>query len=163
MRLLHDVLTTVVRPGLLMLPLKMRSPEAEALLLTIGLQESRFLHRKQIAGPARGFYQFESGGGLRGVMRHDASKDHAHRILDELCVPYNDAFDALVYNDALATSFARLLLYTDPRRLPTLGSMSDFSWQYYIRTWRPGRPHRETWDSFRANSVDAVRATLVGG
>lgn len=32
---------------------------------------------------------------------------------------------------------ARLLLYTDPARLPELGAEAGV-WQLYLRTWRPG-------------------------
>lgn len=62
------------------------TPEAKVMLLAIGLQESRFEHRRQIKGPARGFWQFEAGGGTAGVLRQrspratggsTSSSDHA--------------------------------------------------------------------------------------
>jgi hypothetical protein len=37
----------------------MDSPKARVLSAAIGHQESRFIHRRQINGPARGFWQFE--------------------------------------------------------------------------------------------------------
>ena len=52
-----------------LLPAEMESAEATALLLSIGLQESQFTHRRQVGGPARGFYQFELSG-VQGVLRH---------------------------------------------------------------------------------------------
>jgi hypothetical protein len=48
------------------------SPKARMMLLVIGLQESRFEHRRQIGGPAVSFWQVEEGGGTRaasGVAR----------------------------------------------------------------------------------------------
>ena len=50
-----------------LLPPAMDTPDARVLLLAIGLQESKFSHRLQIGGPARGYWQFEQGGGVRGV------------------------------------------------------------------------------------------------
>ena len=64
-----------------LLPAKMDSPQARAMLKAIALQESRFEHRKQIGGPARGFWQFEQGGGVRGVLNHPYSREHIRRIL----------------------------------------------------------------------------------
>ena len=52
------------------------------MLLAIGLQESRLTHRRQIGGPARGLWQFERGGGVAGVLRHAASRDHALSVCD---------------------------------------------------------------------------------
>ena len=48
------------------LPDRMLSDEAVTMMLAIGYQESRFEHRRQIRGPARGFWQFEHGGGVVG-------------------------------------------------------------------------------------------------
>ena len=45
-----------------LLPARMDTRAARALLVAIGLQESRFEHRRQIGGPARGFFQFEAMG-----------------------------------------------------------------------------------------------------
>src|SRR5690606_27518522 len=68
------ILSGVVVPGLELLPSRMDTPKARLMLLAIGLQESRFDHRRQIGGPARGLWQFERGGGVRGVLRHPSSK-----------------------------------------------------------------------------------------
>lgn len=55
----------ILDPALKLLP-SMDSVRARMMLLAIGLQESRFEHRRQLGnGPARGFWQFESGGGVR--------------------------------------------------------------------------------------------------
>ena len=49
----------ILDPAAKLLP-GMDSAKARVMLLAIGLQESRFEHRRQIGGPARGFWQFES-------------------------------------------------------------------------------------------------------
>jgi hypothetical protein len=46
-------LALIVRPALARLPDKMKSQPAIVMLLAIGRQESRFLRREQIGGPAR--------------------------------------------------------------------------------------------------------------
>lgn len=144
---LSKVYAKFIRPGFQYLPEKMNTPEAIAMMTAIGLQESRFEYRKQIGGPARGFWQFEEGGGVAGVMRHHSSKRYAENILQELEIKKKDAYDAIAYNDTVAAAFARLLLYTDPNQLPKLSDSPQISWEYYIRNWRPGKPHRETWDA----------------
>ena len=67
---ISDVLQVAIYPGLALLPKQMSSPAAIAMLLTIGLQESKFIYRRQVGGPARGFYQFEQMGGVAGVLHH---------------------------------------------------------------------------------------------
>ena len=143
--------------ALLLLPAKMTSPQAEVLLLAIGLQESRFKHRRQIGGPARGWWQFERGGGVAGVLRHPASREHAVRVCDARGVAPvpEQIYQRLEHDDVLAAAFARLLLYTDPARLPAVGEVNA-SWDLYMRTWRPGRPHRHTWDVLYAQAMEAV-------
>ena len=68
---LSDVVEKAIRPALAALPARMRSREAVVMLLAIGLQESLFRYRRQMAnGPARGFWQFEKMGGVAGVLQH---------------------------------------------------------------------------------------------
>lgn len=131
------------------LPASMFSDRAKAMLFAIGMQESRFEHRVQIGGPAHGFWQFEQGGGIKGVLSHPASKPFIDEILamKGLDRHAKTSYEAVVDDDLLAMAFARLLLYTDPRPLPGRGEY-DASWDYYYRNWRPGKPHRQTWDAF---------------
>ena len=75
----QDALTQIVRPALAMLPARMSSPQAAVQMLAQALQESRLKHRRQIRGPARGLWQFETGG-IAGVLRHSASKVHARSV-----------------------------------------------------------------------------------
>ncbi len=161
---LKMITDTALNLGLALLPARMDTPEARVMLLAIGLQESRFVHRRQIGGPARGFWQFEKGtrasrGGVWGVFLHAVSKDH----LAALCKARSVACDpdaiyaALEYDDVLAAGVARLLLWTDPKALPAIGD-SDAAWSLYLRTWRPGRPHPQTWPALYAQATAALEA-----
>ena len=137
----------MVRGGLKYLPPSMSNnlPQVLVAMLAIGLQESRFIHRYQVLntpgvkGPARGFWQFESGGGVRGVMTHAATKPHLQKACRDLKVPFDrqTIWQALENNDDLAVVCARLLLYSDPKALPPLRDVEGM-WQYYLRNWRPG-------------------------
>ena len=146
-----------VAEALLLLPAKMTSQQAELMLLAIGLQESRLTHRRQIGGPARGLLQFERGGGVAGVLRHPVSRDHAVRVCDarDVAPVPEQVYQRLEHDDVLAAAFARLLLYTDPAHLPALGEVGA-SWDLYLRTWRPGKPHRQTWDALYAQAMEEV-------
>ena len=106
----------------------MDTPQARCMLLAIGLQESRFVHRRQIGGPARGFWQFEQGGGVRGVLAHPASAALARQVCQVRGVPPTapSVYSRLELDDVLAAAFARLLL-TDPARLPRTGD-ADAAW-----------------------------------
>lgn len=156
---LADALSQVIRPALQLLPGRMTSPQAEVMLLAIALQEARLRHRRQIRGPARGLWQFETGGVL-GVLRHPSSRAHAAALCDARGVQAQTAevYARLEHDDVLAAGIARLLLWTDPQPLPKLGAAQE-AWDLYIRTWRPGKPHRHTWDGLYH---DAHRAVIGG-
>lgn len=141
------------------LPARLDSPEARVMLLAIGLQESRFAHRQQIGGPARGLWQFERGGGIKGVLTHAASKvlAAAYCAVAGVSATPEAAYKAVGENDVLACQFARLLLLTDPRALPALGDEQG-AWAYYLRNWRPGKPHPKTWAALYQQALRAVRA-----
>tara|TARA_R110000868_G_scaffold409899_1_gene696409 strand:+ start:16411 stop:16884 length:474 start_codon:yes stop_codon:yes gene_type:complete len=124
-----------------------RTRPADILMLAIAGQESRWTHRAQIGGgPARGFWQFEKGGGVAGVLAHRASSERARSLCTALRIEADAAtvYEALRWNDTLAVGFARLLLWTDPKALPTEPGPA---WDCYIRTWRPGKPHQATWQA----------------
>jgi hypothetical protein len=148
-----------IRPALRLLPPAMSSIEAEAMLLAIGLQESRLAHRRQIGGPARSYWQFEFTG-CSGVLTHHASRDHAERLCQQLDV-YPRAgvvHAALEYQDVLAAAFARLLLWTLPTSLPKR-EQADTAWQQYQSAWRPGKPHPQTWPELYALAWEVVSRT----
>lgn len=162
---LPQVLSTIVIPALGQLPAHMGTPEARVMLLAIGLQESRFRDRVQRPlrpgmrpGPARGFWQFERGGGVAGVLTHSATRTMAEHALARRDIP-NDtraAWDMLAKDDQLAAVFARLLLFTDPSPLPRIGDDRG-AWMYYIRNWRPGKPHPQTWRALYDSAVNTCR------
>lgn len=139
---------------------------AYALVFAIGMQESRFKHRDQVVtgkpagqvGPATGFWQFEKGGGVAGVMSHHLTADIARKAAADAGVPFErDAIwrhFATPAGDDLAATFARLLLFSDARPLPPATTAAeDEAWAYYLRNWRPGKPHRETWGAFWRQGV----------
>ncbi|WP_203230088.1 hypothetical protein, partial [Azotobacter chroococcum] len=99
------------------------------MLLAIGLQESGLAHRRQIGGPARGLWQFEQGGGVRGVLLHPMSRQHALAACEAHNVKPSAAavYAALEHDDILAAAFARLLLWADPAPLPAVGEVAK-SW-----------------------------------
>lgn len=135
-------------PALRLLPSQMDSPQARAMVVAICLQESRLERRVQIGGPARGYAQFELGGGVRGVLSHALTKPHIQTVLAALDYePKSDAtacYQAIAHNDILAAAFARLLLWTVPPALPERDE-TDAGWKQYLWAWRPGRPHPLTW------------------
>lgn len=151
----NDALTSAIQPAFRMLPDGMDTPLARIMLLAIGLQESRFLYRKQINGPARGFWQFEKGGGVKGVMRHPSSGPMALVVCSALDIRFDETiiYNRLAVDDVLGAAFARLLLWTDPRAIP---DNADDAWSMYVRNWRPGKPHPETWPDFYRQSTKAV-------
>ena len=154
---LREIRNGPMAEALLLLPAKMTSPQAEVMLLAIGLQESRFRHRRQIGGPARGWWQFERGGGVAGVLQHRSSREHAVRVCDACHVApvAEQVYQRLEHDDVLAAAFARLLLWTDPLPLPAQGEVTA-AWDLYLRTWRPGKPHRQTWDALYAQALEEV-------
>lgn len=136
---------------------RLDTPAARAMLLAIGLQESRFEHRVQIGGPAHGYWQFEEGGGVKGVLRHEATKGPIRAVLAARGVADTTraAYDAIVSDDVLACAFARLLLWTLPGALPARGD-PEGGWRQYVDAWRPGKPHRQTWDALYAQAWGLV-------
>ena len=140
------VSTHIVPAAFMVLPSDMRSTAARRLLLAIGWQESRFTHRVQVGGPARGYWQFEQAGGVRGVLGHQKSRDVAREALRALGYRHEPTpfgcYAAIEHNDVLACVFARLLLWTLPDRL---AEDEANGWRQYIAAWRPGKPHAHTW------------------
>lgn len=154
---LKTVIDAAITPALGLLPANRDTREARVMLLAIGLQESRFVHRRQIKGPAVGFWQFERGGGVRGVLAHASSWADAHAVcaIRDVEPTSTGVYNSLAHDDILAAAFARMLLWTDPQRLPSLGD-ADGAWSLYLRTWRPGKPHPETWPALYAQALAAV-------
>ena len=151
------LLEAVIRPTCAILGDKFQGKRAEVLMLAIAFQESGINHRRQIGGPAVGYWQFEKAGGVAGVLRHPQSANYVHALCEALDYVYEetDFYEVLAHNAFLAAGFARLLLYTDSTPLPEIGSISK-AWNYYLRNWRPGKPHPETWPDNYIKAVTAV-------
>lgn len=128
-----------------LLPMKMDSHFARVNQAAIGKQESGYLVRRQYGnGPARGYWQFEEGGGVKGVMEHKSTAELSRSVCHARGVPFvrRTVWEALETDDVLAAAFCRLLMWTDSGKLPTTEAEG---WAMYARTWRPGRPHPDKW------------------
>jgi hypothetical protein len=137
------------------------SVPAARFMLAIALQESGLRHRRQVTasgnedGPASSWWQFERGGACAGVLAFPV----AGAMMQNLCDAYNvektaqGLWTAMQYQDIIAAAAARLLIYTLPAALP---KTADEGWQQYVRAWRPGKPHPETWAAHWATASQAT-------
>lgn len=141
----------VLPATLAMYPAEFNTPAARAQLLAIGGVESEFLHRQQlvgafrrwwesITGPATSYFQIERIG-IRGVLEHHRAGAMLRKALDELGYPANVEIihQAIKHDIILAVVVARLILWIDPAPLPGPNN-AWAAYQYYLRTWRPGKP-----------------------
>lgn len=160
----EDALSQIIDPCLARLSvLGIRNDDrARVMLLAIALQESGLTHRAQVVdgggkGPARGFWQFEKNGVL-GVLKHPMSEPFAAKLCFDVALPVEvePVWQRLEDDDVLACAFARLLLFTDRAPLPQVGE-DLLSWQYYVRNWRPGKPHPTRWPGNYRRAREAVR------
>jgi hypothetical protein len=141
----------VIPAAFRLLPEEMGTPEAAAMLMAIGYQESNFAARQQIGGgPARGFWMFEMGGVL-AVITPRSIRIPLNAALEALRYPSGPQipqtyYDAIRHNDVLAAVFARLLLWLHPDPLPT-STDTAVGWSQYERQWRPGKPRPDDWAS----------------
>lgn len=127
---------------------------SHVLLLAIALHESGLKHRHQINGPALGWWQFEPSGGIKQILTTSAP---ARRALEDFGFnPHNftEVCSAVEFNDTISTIFARLLLFSDPFPIPAAPAAqiadphdpspyAKGSFNYYNRTWQPGKPREE--------------------
>ncbi|MBD9675513.1 hypothetical protein IB274_02320 [Pseudomonas sp. PDM18] len=140
---LREIRRSIIEPALLLLPARMESPQAVVMLLAITRQEDPDQRRRQWpTGPARSLWQAEQGGGMiTGLLNYRIQG--VRDLAVGLCVGRGvvpaapEIWVAIERDDILAAGLARLLLYTDPARLPELGDESG-AWDLYLRTWRPG-------------------------
>lgn len=147
-----NVEAAAITPALVWLPRKMDTGMARVLMVAIALQESQMLWRRQLGdGPARGLWQFElgvnkpGGGGVWGVWHHKASG----QLLRDACAwrgvaaQPKEIWAQLEYDDVLAATVARLLMWTDTKALP---NTREGAWLFYARrTWCPGKPKPAAW------------------
>ena len=142
-----------------LLPAKMHGEAATLLLLAIRRQEDpQQLRYQRVArvprthpdnfiagteqwakGPARGLFQMEMGGGVKGVLSHPSTAEIALNLCNHFGVlpTPGSVWRSLEGNDVLAAAFARLLLWSDSAPLPEIGEEQN-AWNLYLRTWRPG-------------------------
>jgi len=165
--ILNMIRQEAIDPALKLLPEKMNSDAARVMLFAIGLQESRFKYTFQkvagqpyLKGPAKGYWQFEEGGGVKGVMKHSTTAQNARDLCSVRDVPFESRaiHHALETDHILAAGFARLFLWTDSKPLPNLDATREDAWQCYLRIWRPGKPHRATWNEFHEQALGQVLA-----
>lgn len=146
------------------LPDKLNTKDAAVLVLAIGIQESALRNRTQRNGPARGYHQFEQGGGIQGVLTHQASSPLARQLLIDLDYPtlttIPEAYEAVAHNDILDAGFARLLIYTLPQPLPDRADEKE-SWAQYLLTWRPGLQRPALWHQAHATALATVNAVAT--
>lgn len=136
--------------------------EARVPLLGIAGQESGCKERRQIGGPARSYWQFESGGGVAGVMNFPTTRPMLLKLCAALDIPFDRAtiYEAMAWNDRLGCAMARFLLYTDAAPLPFVGQRQA-TWDYYLRNWRPGKPHPDAWPANYDAAMAAVKAPVA--
>ena len=131
-----------------LLPSKMDTPEARALVLAICAEESALKHRRQIRGPALGIAQFERIA-VTDALQHPMKRPHLLSALAEQIytgISDIDLHSIIEHNDTLALVLARLNLWPDPRPLPT-ESQADAAYAYYLRVWRPGKTSPASWQA----------------
>lgn len=149
----------VLPAALGLLPGKLDTLEARAMLLAIGLQESEFAARVQGGGgPAHGYWQFEKMGGVKAVLTNAGTLAMLAPALHVLNYKPDIAeiYAAISHNDILACCVARVYLWTSPGALPSM-TQEDKGWHQYVTTWRPGKPHPQTWPR---NFTEAWRVLL---
>lgn len=164
------IVRRVLPDGLALLPSHLDTDRARVVLTGIQLQEDPDQRRRQWpTGPARGLWQFEQGGGVRGVLNHRVTRDLARAVCAERGVEATPSavWNRLEHDDLLAVVFARLNLLWDPPALPAIG-FGAAAFQLYLRTWRPGAWARGTteqrqalrakWDRNYLKAVAAVGA-----
>lgn len=155
---LDDIITKAINPAFAILPMPMDKPTARVMLLAIGLQESEFEYRRQLGGgPARGFWENERGGGVKGVVTNQATAAHCRNLALARGVRFDveAIYNATEFDDVLAAGVARLILYADPKPLPPIDDV-DGGWACYLRNWRPGKPRPADWPKNHAAALAAL-------
>lgn len=150
-----------IEAGLALLPVTMRTAHGKVLLYATSRQENPKRLPKQVGGPAVGDYQFESGGGVRGVLEHPSTSALAASVCKARGIAASrlTVYEALQTDPVLAAAFARLFYYTDPGRMPAVGDEQG-AWEVYLRTWRPGAFKRQP-EELRAKWAKSYNDAMV--
>ena len=153
-----ELLRNNIMPAALsLLPEKMDSPEARAILVAIALQETALRHRYQVGVPEKGLREGKFGFGLWQfelpqvglILRHPVVGPLAQNVLATLVYepgdpPHERIHAAMEHNDILQCAFSRLLLWPDAAPLPKRDDVQG-SLATYLRVWKPGRPRPLDW------------------
>ena len=156
---MNELLTVTVWPILNWMGGNYNDPRAAAMLLAIAQTESACIHRRQLRGPARSFWQIEPFTGLDFLQNRRFVMEMWTRL--HLPPPsMTSVRTVLEWNDPIACVIARELLWHRlPQALPMLDpSAAEEACQQYLQAWRPGRPHPERFLAAWPRAVD-----LVGG
>jgi len=139
---LPDRMDTVIGRLMMLVIQKQEDPEERRYQLvkrTEATKPENVVGQRTAKGPARSLWQMEKGGGVTGVLNHDKTSDYITDIcisLDVSPLPIT-CWQAIETNDVLAACFARLLLWSDPHKMPAIGD-AEGAFDLYLRTWRPG-------------------------
>lgn len=154
----------LIPPTLAKLGARYATPEAQLMLLAIGIQESGFRCRDQgdprIIGPARGFWQFEQRGGCAEFEKAallEVFRKAAVRLGYATDRHYTWIRSGEPEGDRLACIMARAVLFLDPRPLPGCGDRAG-AYEQYLARWRPGKPSARRWATAYATAMRIVSA-----
>jgi hypothetical protein len=132
--------------------------KAHQLILAIAIQESGVAYRRQVTksgledGPAVSYWQFEHAG-CEGLLSARSTSNYIRQIctLFDIKPTKEGLLDAIQYNDIVAACAARLLIYS----LPTpLAETKEMGWEQYLSSWRPGKPHKKSWEYSWETAID---------
>ena len=154
--MLEAILDEIIEPGLALLPPALVSDEAAVLLLATGLQESRFVYRRELGGQGLGFWRL-SGSMMTQVLQHPQTARLAQRLCEAAGIECRarTLHAALEFNDGLAAAFARLLLLSAGQGLPPCGRPEQ-AWLLYLRLWQPQHPSHLSWAPLYRHACHAV-------
>jgi hypothetical protein len=152
----------IVRPTLEWLGPVFNTPGRRLLLIAIAMQESGLRDRLQIDENGkvlphlgRSWWQFERGTvGL--VLAHERCLWLPYRVQE---LGYNPTphgvHDAMAHNDILGCAMGAALLWSDLKRLPSIGDEKS-AWACYMRNWNPGKPRPQDWPENYALAMGTV-------
>ena len=155
-----------------LLPGKYDTPQRRVMMIAIAGQESGdWLQTRQIAfyrdgkpvyGKANGVTQFEENGAVKAVLQHVSTSIEAKAVcLRRGVAPLpGDAWRAMAVDQPFNLAFAALLLYSDRAPLPALGDVEG-ALAYYLRNWRPGKPHPDTWRFYYLAALEFVTGRSI--
>lgn len=143
------------------------SPAARVQLLATAMQESGGLRfRIQVpSGAARSFFQMERREAVLEVLTNTRSLPLLTRACETLVIPMglDSLFEAVAWNDTLATCMARLNYWLSPLPIPVMGDKAA-ALTMYGQTWKPAwflnnKPEPGRWDASYAAAAAAIRPT----